>query len=100
MKKISIISTFLLLIVSTVFINSYTTLYWSLDNEILELLECEKSDSEKETAKTQPKKVEFFFQNTLSYFVVVLTIFSPNANEVDSRPIQCREILTPPPDFF
>jgi hypothetical protein len=94
MNQISVKTFFLTMLLSVILANAVNLSDWILDGDVLELCESEKTDTEKEEAKN-----EIFVHEFQHAFSFLLPNSLPDTNDIDSHSIQCREILTPPPDF-
>ncbi len=84
---------------SVVFANAISISDWIMDGDALELCEKEAKDSENEELKTETEKDEILTKNFVHNYGFLLPKFLHNMKEIDLHSIQCREILTPPPDF-
>lgn len=100
MNEISVKTIFLTLLLSSIFANSINITDWIVDNDSMELCEGENKDAEKDETKPKHEKDEIFTENTKNSFISLLFKFSPDTNEINPHSIQCREVLTPPPDYL
>lgn len=97
MNQISVKTLFLIALLGVIVANAVSLPDWIADGDALELCESEKKEAEKEELKTE--KDEICLDESKHAFSFLLIPSPPDKNEIDPHSIQCREILTPPPDF-
>lgn len=91
---------FALILLGSISFNSLSALDWVGDFDATELYEMEQSEKEKEEQKKEKEKDEIFVTEDNNRFHSLLPLSGSINGKVTPNSIQCREVVTPPPEFI